>query len=752
MINIKNFFLLITISLLGNLHAQKEITLDGIWNDSTFDAEEIPGFNFQNDGKHYTLLEDNRIQQYDLRTGKPTKVLFDGHDKTVEEFTADLVATSEVHSSLAMEKVPLEIESYEFSADESKIMIHTATEKIYRRSSKGHAYVYDVKTQKLTNVAPMGMQMYTTFSPKADRVAYVRDNDLYVRSLGSAKEQRITADGKANHIINGSADWVYEEEFAMSKAFEWSPDGTKIAFLRFDESKVKEFTMQMYHDESYPENEVFKYPKVGEDNAKVTVHIYNLKTGKTTPIKTGNAEYFPRLFWTNSSDELVVLKLNRHQNELELLMTDTKTGKTSTLLKEKNKYYIRVHDDLTFLKDGKHFLWTSEMDGYNHIYLYEMNGQMKTQLTKGAYDVTKFYGYDEKNKLVFYQAAEKSPLERQVYSVDIDGNKKKEMTPFSGTNKAQFSSTFDYYINTHSTADDPESYTVYNRKGKPLRVIESNEGIKALQKEHGTTPVEFFDFTTSENVKLNGYMIKPPDFDSRKEYPVFMYVYGGPGSQTVKDAFGTANYWWFQMLAQKGFIVVSVDNRGTGARGEEFKKMTYLQLGKYETMDQIEAAKYLGGLPYVDQDRIGIFGWSYGGYMSSLCLFKGADVFKSAIAVAPVTNWKWYDSVYTERYMRTEKENPDGYKENSPVYFADQMKGDYLLVHGLGDDNVHFQNTAEMTKALIDAGKQFDTYFYPNNNHSIKEANARHHLYTKMTNFLLENLKGTQGTENIKRP
>ena len=748
----KYLLLIIAISIsTSHLVAQKEITVEDIWQRYTFINKSVPGFNFQNDGKHYTRLENNRIQQYDLTSGKATKVIFDGNDKTVSQFqTSEIIirgVATQGQTTVTKEEIPLKIDSYKFSADESKILIFTSSEPIYRRSSKEHAYVWNAKTEKLSNVAPMGKQMYTSFSPSADKIAYVRNNDLYVRNLKDEKEQRITSDGKFNEIINGSADWVYEEEFSMSKSFEWSPDGTKIAFLRFDESKVKEFTMQAYHDDMYPENVTFKYPKVGEDNAIVTVHVYNLSTGKTIEVKTGAAEYFPRLFWTTSSDQLVVFKMNRHQNELELLKVDANTGKTSTLLKETNKYYIDIHDNLTFLKNGKEFLWTSEMNGYNHIFLYDMAGKMKAQLTKGTYDVTGFYGCDEKSKEVFYQAAEKSPMQRQVYSVGLNGKNKKEITPVSGTNDAQFSSTFDYYVNTHSTTNEPASYTVYNRKGKPLRVIEDNQEMKDLQIEYGTTPVEFFDFTTSENVKLNGSMIKPPNFDSRKEYPVFMYVYGGPGSQTVTDAFGSFNYWWFQMLAQKGFIVVSVDNRGTGARGEEFKKMTYLQLGKYEVQDQIEAAKYLGALPYVDKESIGIFGWSYGGYMSSLCLSKGADVFKAAIAVAPVTNWKWYDSIYTERYMRTEKENPDGYKENSPVYFADLIKGDYLLVHGLGDDNVHFQNTAEMTNALIMAGKQFDTYFYPNRNHGIYGGNTRHHLYTKMTNFVLEKLMTKSKTD-----
>lgn len=732
------FLMIISICFSSILLGQNEISLDDIFKNKRFTAQLIPGFNFRNDGIHYTRLEGNRINQYDLTTGKLTKVIFDANNIMVSAFSKGNVPDGK--ERVIEEKVPLEIKSYEFTDDESRIIIHAEKEKIYRRSSKEHAYVYNIQSQKLINVAPLGKQMYTSLSPDNDKVAYVRDNNMYFRHLDQDQETKITTDGKFNEIINGSADWVYEEEFAMSKAFEWSPDGTKIAFWRFDEKEVPEFTMLKYNDDSYPENVTFKYPKVGAKNSKVSIHIYDIKTGKTIKAQTGDSEYLPRIMWTNTADRLAVTKLNRHQNELELLLVDAKTGTSTSLLKETNRYYIDIHDHLTFVENGSQFIWLSEQDGYNHIYLYGMDGKLIRQLTKGEYDVTAFYGYDEKYKLLFYQAAEKSPMDREVYCVGLKGKKKKLLTPVAGTNKAQFSKTYDYYVVTHSTINEPPSYTVYNRKGKKVREIENNESLKRIQKECGITTTEFFDFTTSENVKLNGYMIKPPSFDSRRQYPVMMFVYGGPNSQTVLNKFGSSNYWWFQMLAQKGYVVVSVDNRGTGARGEEFRKMTHLQLGKYETMDQIEAAKYLGSLPYVDAKRIGIFGWSYGGYMSSLCMFKGADVFKTGIAVAPVTNWKWYDSVYTERYMHTEEDNPDGYKNNSPVYFADLLKGDFLLAHGLGDDNVHPQHSIELLSALITAEKHFDTYFYPNRNHSLHGDNARHHLYTKMTNFILEKL------------
>jgi len=592
-------------------------------------------------------------------------------------------------------------------------------------------------------------QMYATLSPDARQIAYVVDNNLFVQDVATGKETQITSDGKQNHIINGSADWVYEEEFSMAKAFWWAPDSKKIAFLRFDESNVKEFTMTNYTGQLYPDYETFKYPKVGADNALVTAHIYNTDSGKTVMADAGADKdiYYPRLTWTTDPSKVVITKLNRHQNHLELLSTDAATGNTTVLLEEKNKYYIDIDDNLTFLEDGKSFIWTSEMDGYHHIYKYGMNGKQQEQLTKGNFDVTSVYGVDQNRKRIYYQAAKKNALGREIYYVDLKGKKSQPLADQNGTNSGQFSSTFDYYVRNHSDANTPLTAGVYTIDNKKVRDLVDNEKLRMTMKEYNVSPVEFFDFThtdeaTKTDVTLNGFMIKPPNFDESKEYPLFMTVYGGPGSQTVTDRFSAGNYWWLQMLAQQGYVIVSVDNRGTGARGEEFKKMTYLELGKYETIDQIAAAKYLGGLPYIDAENIGIFGWSYGGYMTSNCILHGNDVFKAAIAVAPVTNWKWYDTIYTERYMRTTEENKDGYYNNSPVNFADKLKGAYLLVHGGSDDNVHFQHSAEMAAALIKANKQYDTYYYPNRNHGIYGDNARIHLYTKMTNFIEANLGG----------
>ena len=729
------YFTTIAIMLVTSAHSQKDITLEDIWRDQTFAAQSVPGFRFMNNGKHFTRLEHSQINKYDITSGKYVEMILNG-----EELRGQRGFTGQ-------------IESYSFSKDESKVLIVSERKQIYRRSFLGEYHVYDFDSQELIPVFEDGKIMNATFSPDASKVAYVWKNDLYYFDIKSEITLPITSDGKKNHIINGSTDWVYEEEFSFVKAFWWSPDNEKIAYIRFDESDVKEFTMTYHDGELYPRYETFKYPKVGQKNAKVSVHIFDVKTEKSVEAGLGDMhdKYIPRIKWTQNPSQVCVFKLNRHQNHLQLHLVDAASGQSTLLLDEKNKYYINITDDLTFLKNGEQFIWTSEKNGFNHIYIYSMDGKEIRSLTSGEYDVTDFYGVDKNGEIVFYQAAEESAINRKVYSVHLNGKRKKCLTSKSGTNVARFSSTFDYYTLVNSTINSAPSYEVYDRKGKSIRLIESNGKIKDLQREYGVKPIEFFSFKTSENIELNGWMIKPVNFKETNKYPVFMYLYGGPGSQAAGDAWRGSDYWWFQMLAGQGYIVACVDNRGTGARGEEFKKSTYLNLGHLETIDQTEAAKYLGALPYADQSRIGIFGWSYGGYMSSLCLLKSNSVFKAAIAVAPVTNWRWYDTIYTERYMRTEEENEEGYKNNSPVYFADKLRGNYLLVHGSTDDNVHFQNSMEMANALIKANKQYDTYVYPGRNHRINGDNSLLHLYTKMTNFLDEKLKNGGLDNDSKR-
>lgn len=720
----KFLFLMISLILAGASYAQKEITLEDIWKNYTFYSRSVPGFNFLADGKHYSKLEKNMIVKYDLTSGEKVGTILDASTLKDKKGFAGVIS------------------SYSFNDAETMVLIKSQPEKIYRHSSKAFYHLCNLETGELTNIYDEGKIMHATLDPTGSKVAFVFENNLFYKDLKSGKVTQITTDGKKNEIINGVCDWVYEEEFGFTKAFFWSPKGSQLAFIRFDEREVPEFTMTIHRDQAYPIYETFKYPKVGEKNAEVSVHVYNVKKDKTKTANVGDLTdmYVPRLKWTQKDKELVVFKMNRHQNHLELLLVNTKKNKTKVLLEEKNKYYIDITDDLTFLKNGKEFIWSSEKDGFKQIYLYSMKGEEKAKLTKGNYDVLSMYGVDEKNKQVYFKAAKDDPMNHGIYRVDYKGKKVKKVHQQEGVNRAQFSSTYDYVVITNSTANRPATYSVFDRKGGLVRTIEDNARVAQLQKDYNAQPVEFFSFKTSEGVELNGWMIKPANFNRNRSYPVFMTQYSGPGSQQVTNGWKGNNYWWYQMLAQQGYLVACVDPRGTGARGEEFKKMTYLQLGKYETIDQIEAAKYLGSLPYTDENRIGIFGWSYGGYMASNCIFKGNDVFKAAIAVAPVTNWKWYDSIYTERYMRTYAENKEGYEENSPVNFADQLKGSYLLCHGMADDNVHFQNAVEVANALIKANKQFDTYYYPNRNHGIYGDNARLHLYTKMSNFLYQNL------------
>jgi dipeptidyl-peptidase-4 len=699
--------------------AQEKIRLEEIYRDKKFETKTIPGFRFMKDGRSFTKIEEGAIKQYDIKTGK---------------WKDDIFSPREGFNS--------SIDGYMFSEDEKLMLIRTASEKIYRRSTLDLYYVYNRSTRTLKPLYETAKQRDATFSPDGLKVAFVSANNLFIKDLASGKINQITYDGKKNHIINGAADWVYEEEFSLVRAFEWAPDSKKLAYIRFDESQVKEFTMTHYRGGLYPEYETFKYPKVGEKNSLVNVKIFDLEKGKTKEVAFKDQEdfYIPRIKWTQNPDQLCVWVLNRHQNHLTLWLARAKNGKVNRLMEEKNKYYIDIHDHTIFLKNGNSFLWTSEQDGYNHIYSYDLKGRKVKQITSGHYDVTSFYGIDEKRGKIYYQAAERSPLQRELYSIDLNGKNKKILADALGFQAAQFSSTYDYYVLHSSGANTPTWYAVYTQDGKAVRTLEENTGIKDHMDTYDLSPVEFFDFESKTGITLHGWMIKPPHFRENRKYPVLMFQYSGPGSQKVLDQWAVQNHWWFQYLAQNNYIVACIDGRGTGARGEDFKKMTYLNLGKLETEDQIDAAKYLGSREYIDAYRIGIFGWSYGGYMSTLCMLKGADIFKAGIAVAPVTNWKWYDSIYTERYMLTEKENREGYEKNSPVYFASQLEGAYLLVHGLGDDNVHFQHTAEMANALISHNKQFETYFYPNRNHRITGDNAQLHLFTKMSDFIFKNL------------
>jgi dipeptidyl-peptidase-4 len=632
------------------------------------------------------------------------------------------------------------IESYSFSSDEKMILIANNTTPIYRHSFTADYFLYNIGTKELNKVLEQVQE--PTFSPDAKKIAYAKGNNLFIYDIDSQSNTQVTNDGSKNTIINGITDWVYEEEFAFVRAFDWSKDSKKIAFIRFDESQVPEFSMSIFKKDLYPKTETFKYPKAGEKNSQVTLHLYDVdaKSTKKVDLSQYNDFYIPRIKWTNDANILSAQVLNRHQNNLDLLFIDGNTGAEKVVLNEKDKAYVDITDNLTFLKDNS-FIWTSEKDGFNHIYFYDKTGKLKNQVTKGNWEVTNYYGFEEKTKTIFYQSVEGSSINRAVYKINLNGKNKIKLTQNTGANSATFSPNFQYFINTFSTASQPTIYTLNESKtGKQVQVIENNEALASKLKSYGLPQKEFFVLKTEKGNELNAWIMKPKDFDSSKKYPVFMIQYSGPGSQQVVNQWGGSNEYWFMMLTQQGYIVACVDGRGTGFKGADFKKVTQNQLGKYEVEDQIDAAKVIGNYPFVDKSRIGIWGWSYGGFMSSNCILKGNDVFKMAIAVAPVTNWRFYDTVYTERYMQTPQENPSGYDTNSPINFVDKLKGKYLLIHGSADDNVHVQNSMQMMEALIQANKQFDSQIYPDKNHGISGGKTRIQLYHKMTTFINDNL------------
>ena len=705
--------------------AQQNITLEDIWLKGTFSAKGISEIRSMKDGEHYCILTRTGIEKYAYKTGQKVE---------------DVCLFNTPIMKLKSKMMPI-MESYAFDNDEKQILLSCEFEPIYRHSGESNYYVYNIENKTFELISQNGKQRLTTFSPDGKMVAFVRDNNIYIFDLQTKEEKQITFDGKMNSIINGTMDWVYEEEFGIIQGFYWSPDSKKIAYYRFDESKVKEYNMQMWGG-LYPDDYKFKYPKAGETNSVVDVLIYDLPTQKTTKLDVGsqNDQYIPRIQWTANANTLAIMRMNRWQNKMEILLADAATAQISTIHTEQDKAYIDVPEVWMFLKDGKHFLITSEQDGYNHIYMYSLAGELVKQITTGNYDVVKVNGVDEKGKKIYYTSKESSPINTDLYVINFDGKKKTKLSGQLGTYSASFGEGCRYYISNFTDANTPPVYTIHNAKGKQLVVLQDNADLAAKMKQYGNEVKTFGTFTTSEGVDLNYYIVKPASFDSTKAYPLFFYVYGGPGSQQVTNRYGGSDYYWHRMLAQKGYIVVCVDGRGTGGRGAEFKKVTYKELGKYECIDVIEAAKYFGKQKWVDENRIGIFGWSFGGYLSSLAILKGNDVFKTAIAVAPVTTWRYYNTIYTERFLRRPQENASGYDQNSPINFADQLKGNYLIVHGTGDDNVHYQNALDMISALQKAGKQFDMQMYPNKNHSIYGGNTRWHLYTLMTNYIEENL------------
>jgi dipeptidyl-peptidase-4 len=712
-------------------NGSKQFEFDDFFKNNTFYSPGVRGFRSMKDGENYIVAEGRgtKLAVHSYQTGETVKTILDLSTITKPDVKA--------------------FSDYSFNADETKVLLMTDREAIYRRSFTANYYVYDIEKHTITPVSKNGKQQLATFSPDGTKIAFVRQNNLFYTELESGKEFQITADGKFNFIINGVPDWVYEEEFEYNKAFEWSPDSKYLAWVRFDETNVPLFSMTMFQglepslDENklYPGVTTFKYPKAGDPNSIVSVHTYNIATTEKQTMDIGSETniYIPRIRFTQDPGKLAIFRLNRLQNSLDILLSVPATGKSTLLLNESNKYYLdeTYFDDIKFLEDKIHFTMISERDGYSHIYLYDMNGKLVSQVTKGNFDVTDYYGCDTRNMLFYYASAEPTPYQREVYCIKLDGKGKKKLSKVTGTNSAKFSEGFKYYTITSSNVKTPSATVLYNSAGETVRILDESKTLTDKLKNYRFGYREFFNFNTSENVNLNGWMLKPADFNPAKQYPVFMTQYSGPNSQEALDSWSLG---WEDYLAQLGYIVVCVDGRGTGGRGETFRKMTYLQLGKYETIDQLETAKYMGSLPFVDASRIGIWGWSFGGYISASCMVKGNGLFKTGIAVAPVTNWRYYDNIYTERFMRTPQENADGYDQNSPLNFAEGLKGNFLVCHGTADDNVHVQNTLEFTERLVQANKQFEMQLYTNRNHGIYGGNTSYHLYTRMTNFILEKL------------
>jgi len=717
--------LIAMIGLVLSTQAQslKKVTLEDVFKKSTFSQKSVYGINWMKDGQFYSSLVQRSgaaaVVKINLATGQEAGLLLDGRTLGVN------------------------FSSYSFNADESKALIATDVESIYRRSSKGVFYVVDMASSQKQQLMNGEKISYATLSPDNDKVAFVKENNLYMVELASNKLTQITTDGEWNKIINGSADWVYEEEFSMAQAFKWSPDGKKIAFIRFDETQVPEFNMQTWGP-LYPQDYKFKYPKAGEKNALVSIHVYDLPSGEIQKVDAGTETdiYLPRIYWTKDANQLAFIRMNRLQNQLDLLHANATTGESKLIISETAKTYVDLdyNDDLQYLSDGKTFIRTSEQDGFKHIYHHNLDGSLIRQITSGNWEVSSMVGIDEKAKKLYFISTEASPLERNFYVINLDGKGKKLLTPAKGTHTINMSSDHKFFIDYYSTTANPVKVTLNDASGKEIKVLEDNQALRDQIAGFALGKKEFFTFPTVDGTELNGYIIKPADFDPNKKYPVLMYVYGGPGSQNVLNSWGGTRDFWHQQLAAEGIIVACIDNRGTGARGRDFKHSTYANLGKLETIDQIEGAKYFAKMPFVDPARIGIWGWSYGGYMSSLALMKGNDVFKTAIAVAPVTTWRYYDTIYTERYLQTPQLNAAGYDDNSPITHVNMLKGNFLLIHGTGDDNVHFQNSVDLVNALIAADKQFETFYYPNRNHGIYGGNTTWHLYTQMTDFLKRKL------------
>ncbi|KMQ72628.1 S9 family peptidase [Chryseobacterium koreense] len=705
--------LVLSLAILATVSAfSQEITLDKIYS-GYYRGKNIAGIASLKNGENYAVIERGGIAKYSYKTSQKEGNIVDG-----------------------------DFQSYQFNDDESKILLLKDSQPIYRHSFLGKFDVKDLKSNKTLSLNNGNFVQEPTFSPDGTKVAFIVDNNLFFQDLNTEKITQITNDGKKNSILNGLADWVYEEEFGHAKLYEWTKNSDAIVYVKSDESLVPEMLIPIYGKQLYPSEMRFKYPKAGENNSVVSAQLYRLDTGKNISLNLSGFRnyYIPNVIQTKKADEIVLITSERIQNASDILKVNTKTGNVTKLFTETDDKWIETDNVTMEFLDDNSFIWGSERDGNHHLYWYDQNGKLKKQITKGNWEVTDYYGFNPKTKEVLVRTTQNGSINKVVSKINIETGKSTLLSNPEGNNSASFSNNYQYFIETSSSATKPYTYVLKDGNGKTVRELQNNdEQLKKLQQDNFVTR-EFFTIPNEAGDQMNAWILKPKNFDPNKKYPLFMFQYSGPGSQNVANTFDTGNGLWFNLLVQKGYIVACVDGRGTGYKGTKFKKVTYMQLGKYEIEDQIAAAKWFGKQSYIDASRIGIFGWSYGGYMSSLAMTKGADVFKAGIAVAPVTNWRYYDSVYTERFMRTPQENAKGYDDNSPTEFAKLMKGKFLLIHGTADDNVHFQNSMEFAEALIQNKKQFEFMAYPDKNHGIYGGNTRPQLYQLMTNFILENL------------
>ncbi|MFL9835485.1 S9 family peptidase [Chryseobacterium terrae] len=708
----KKFLLTLTVIAAFQNALAQEITLDKIYS-GYYRGKGIAGITSMKNGENYLVIEQGGIAKYSYKTSQKEGNIVDGN-----------------------------FESYEFSDDESKILLLKESQPIYRHSFLGIYDVKDLKSGKVLSLNDGKPVQEPRFSPDATKIAFIVDNNLFYQDLNSGKITQITEHGVKNKVLNGLADWVYEEEFGHARLYEWTKNSADILFVKLVETDVPEIYIPIYGKSLYPSEMRYKYPKAGEKNSVASAHIYHLADGKKTKVNLDSFKnyYIPNVIQTANADEIVLITSQRTQNASDILKVNTKTGEAKKLFTETDDKWIDTDNvTLEFLEDNS-FLWASERDGFRHLYWFDKDGKLKKQVTKGNWEVTEYYGYNPKSQEIFVQTTEKGSINKVVSKINIQNGKSQLISNAEGNNDANFSKNYNYFIETSSTAAKPYTFVLKDGNGKQLKELQNNDDqLKKLQADQFAVK-EFITIPNNAGDQMNAWIIKPKNFDPNKKYPLFMYQYSGPGSQQVSNSWDNGNALWFEMLAQKGYIIACVDGRGTGYKGSKFKKVTYKNLGKYEIEDQIVAAKWLGNQKYIDKTRIGIFGWSFGGYMASLAMTKGADVFKAGIAVAPVTNWRYYDSVYTERFLLTPQENPAGYDENSPTTYANLLKGKFLLIHGTADDNVHFQNSMEFSEALIQNRKQFEFMAYPDKNHGIYGGQTRPQLYQKMTDFILENL------------